>query len=138
MVYNFFTGCESSPKSLCKSSCNPLGGTNQPAVCSRLMPLHFFGIDYLTFFFFCVMFYLGPAEWLCAVIEGFASELKSFSAGVESRAVKRLLHFCTLLITLTFDHVLCSGSWSYESTPRCFPPNRFARFWGFFLFSQDF
>lgn len=32
------------------------------------------------------MFYLGPAEWLRAVIQGFASELKSFSAGVESRS----------------------------------------------------
>lgn len=47
---------------------------------------HFFGIDYLTIPPPSVMFYLGPAEWLCAVIQGFASELKSVSVGVESRS----------------------------------------------------
>lgn len=120
MVYNFFSHTHAeSTKSLCKSSCNPLGGS-VPQPCSRLIPRHFFGIDYLTFFFFCIMFYLSPAEWLCAVIEGFASEFKSVSAGVESRVVKRLLHFCSPLITLTFDHVLCSCSWSYESTHDAF------------------
>lgn len=30
-------------------------------------------------------------------------------------AARRLLHFCTRLITLTFDHVLCSGSRSHGS-----------------------
>lgn len=29
--------------------------------------------------------------------------------------LKRLLHFCTVLIILTFDHILCSGSWPYDS-----------------------
>lgn len=72
----------------------------RPPGCSRLIPKHCFGIDYFTFF--SVMFYLSPAEWLCTVREGFASELKSFSAGAESRAVKRLFHFCTPLITFTF------------------------------------
>lgn len=56
------------------------------------------------------------------------------SAGVESRVVKGLLHFWTPLITLTFDHVLCAGSWFYESLWRCFPPNRFAFF--FFVLAQ--
>lgn len=55
------------------------------------------------------------------------------SAGVESRVVKGLLHFWTPLITLTFDHVLCAGSWFYESLWRCFPPNRFAFFFFFVL-----
>lgn len=57
------------------------------------------------------MFYLGPAERRRAVILGSASGLKSLGAGVE----RRLLHFCTRLITLTFDHVLCSGSRSHGS-----------------------
>lgn len=102
----------------CKSSC--ISGRLHPAVCSRLIPSYFFGIAYLTFFLFSVMFYLSPAEWLGAAIEGFASQLKFFGAGV-----KTLLHFCNPLITLTFDQVLCSGSRSYESNQRCFPPNRF-------------
>lgn len=41
------------------------------------------------------MFYLGTAEWCCAVIEGFVGELKSFSAGEESNGVEEapsLLH----------------------------------------------
>ena len=94
-------------------------GRLHPAVCSRLIPSYFFGIDYLTFFLFSVMFYLSPAEWLGAAIEGFASQLKFFGAGVKSRVVKTLLHFCNPLITLTFEQVLCSGSRSYESMQRC-------------------
>lgn len=47
-----------------------------------------------------------PANWNPSV--------QVWKAGV----MKRLLHFCTWLITLTFDHVLCSGrrgSWKHAA-----------------------
>lgn len=58
----------------------------------------------------------------CRVLpENWNPSVQVWEAGV----MKRLLHFCTWLITLTFDHVLCSGRRAHKSMQRCFLPNRF-------------
>lgn len=95
-------------------SCNPL-------MIKARAPLRELIINSFFIVCVCVLCFISARQ---SGILGCASGLKSLGAGVKRSsggggggggAARRLFHFCTRQITLTFDHVLCSGSRSHGS-----------------------